>query len=206
MEWEKNATACVETKGYFNRTLKLIASVAHYTDITNYKTALLLVNTQVVRCLTKCRNWYAQQRYIIPNDWLQVQDLSMPSWQLTVEKLAIVRVHLNRFGEIFAGAPFLPVVPSLLRSLSIISGLAHIIPSILKIKPLFGVAGIGSVISLTSEFLFALVNSAFGSHLRPRVSFVVDSMEVDPSHSPRFCIVVGSLEPGNYTTMLASPG
>lgn len=110
MEWGVDAAASVEMKSHFKRTLKLVASVARRTDIPDYDTALLLVNTQAVRRLMECKNQYARRRYITSDDWLQVQELPVPSRHLTLDELAVARVHLDQFGEICAGAPFLPVV------------------------------------------------------------------------------------------------
>ena len=110
IQWGLDAAASVESKGYFNRTLKLIANVARRSDVPDLATALLLVNTQAVRRLSECKNRYALRRYITPDDWLQVKHLPVPTRQLTLEELADVRVHINQDGEICSGAPFLPTL------------------------------------------------------------------------------------------------
>lgn len=76
IQWWQDAAASVKSKGYFNRTLKLIANVARRSDVPDLATASLLVNTQAVRRLSECKNRYALRRYITPDDWLQVEDLA----------------------------------------------------------------------------------------------------------------------------------
>ncbi len=57
-----------ECKGYFNRTLKLVAQVARRSDVPSLAIAFQIVNAQAVRRLTKCKNRYALRRYINPDD------------------------------------------------------------------------------------------------------------------------------------------
>lgn len=62
-EWGIDAAACVGMKGNFKRTLKLITSIARRTDVPDYETALLLINTQAVRRLVECKNRFSHHTY-----------------------------------------------------------------------------------------------------------------------------------------------
>lgn len=67
LQWGINVAASVESKGYFNRTLKLITHVTRRSYVPDLAT-VLLVNTQAMRRLTKCKNRYALRRYITPDN------------------------------------------------------------------------------------------------------------------------------------------
>lgn len=68
LQWGIDAAASIESKGYFNRILKLIAHVARRLDVPDLATALLLVNTQAMRRLIECKNRYVLWRYITPDN------------------------------------------------------------------------------------------------------------------------------------------
>lgn len=92
----------MKTKSYFNKTLKIIAFVTYRINISYYNTMLFLVNIQALYSFIEYKNCYMQQRYIILNNWLQIQNLLIPSQILNLEEFAVTRVHINQFNKISA--------------------------------------------------------------------------------------------------------
>lgn len=56
IKWENNVIMYMETKDYFKRTFKLITSIARRTNIFNYDTILLFVNSQAIRYFKENKN------------------------------------------------------------------------------------------------------------------------------------------------------
>lgn len=170
-----------------------------------------------MHCFIKYKNCYTSQKYITPDNWLQIQNLFIPSQILNLEKFAVARVHINQFDKISAIALFLLVIFVFMRFLSNISSLTYIIPPILKTsnitdnkRPisyfisccLFTTSDLELVIPLTSKSAYSLSSIKPGFYLRSSIYPVVDSLDIDIFLNKRFLIIISSLASKNFTALL----
>ena len=108
-EWGVEGTSFIEGKGYSDRTVKLVGSLSRRPDVPNLATGLSMVNARAVSRLLEGTNYYSRRTYVTPDDWLQVQDMPVPTSEIPIEDLVAAKVHVNNLGIIARGAPLIPI-------------------------------------------------------------------------------------------------
>ncbi len=102
-EWGLGAEHYIRSKGFVERTLKLMAVLANRRDVPDLKTGLLLANTQAVRRITKRSTFFFRRLFLINDNWKQCKELPIPNQDLFVEELLTAGVYINSAGEICSG-------------------------------------------------------------------------------------------------------
>lgn len=95
ISWEIVTAEQIAGKRYFNQTLKLIVQLVWQVYVINLDTVYLIVNTQAVYRLKKCKNRYALRQFLTLDDQLKIKDALVPIYQLTLEELVSIGVYIN---------------------------------------------------------------------------------------------------------------